>query len=118
MMAVLKSQLPAIRQESQNFLELSLRKTSLDMLEIIRQLVPVDTGDLRDSYTYEFVDQHTIRIGSSMNRGVRRRPYLTYYAPYVEGLEGDNIPQPHFIPAWIRARQIFTKHFSDLIKEF
>jgi hypothetical protein len=65
----------------------ALEDTGNQTLREIKSIVPVDTGDLRDSYMWE-VNQSgsrvTMLIGSNPERGVYRRGHPTEYAPYVE----------------------------------
>lgn len=95
----------------------ALEQTARDIVDITRQFVPVDTGDLRNSYTYEFKDDDTIIVGSNKLMGPRVRKNETYYAPWVEfGLDGQP-DQPHFTPAFQQARKIFTARFKQLMEK-
>lgn len=98
---------------------LALEDTGKDIVDIAKQLAPVDTGDLRNSYMWEMVDEDTMRVGSSKNRGVYKRGYPTYYAPYVEF--GTDAPggeaQPHFVPAFSRAASIFVVRFKQRFRK-
>lgn len=110
-----KSNLKKYGQAAPGIARLALQDTAKDIVDITKQLVPVDTGDLRNSYMYEQVDEDTIRVGSSKNRGVYKRGYPTYYAPYVEfgsDQEGGEA-QPHFVPAFSRAASIFIARFKQ-----
>lgn len=116
-MATLKSQLPSFRNEINNIVELVYKAAGDEMLVKIKQKVPVDTGDLRDSYTYVIESQTLMRIGSNQFRGVTRRGHPTFYAPYVEfPTSRRRSAQPHFIPVWDTAERIIRTHFNDIFR--
>lgn len=113
-MAELKSDLSRYAAQMPGIAKKSLQDAGEDMLNIIQQFVPVDTGDLSRSYMWEMVDDDTMIIGSNQFRGVYARPYTTYYAPDVEfGWGYADHPQPHFMPAWDRAESIFIAKFKS-----
>lgn len=112
-MAVLKSNLGAIRLDVYEASHEALKQASEDIVSITKQLVPVDTGDLKNSYMYEFQTEDSVIIGSNQSRGVYKRGYPTYYAPYVEFGTEDHVEQPHFIHAWEQARNILRIRFAE-----
>ena len=111
----LKSNLTAIAAQIKANNKEALELTAREVVYRTRSAVPIDTGDLRNSYTYEFKNTFTIRVGSNKLMGPRVRKNETYYAPWVEfGLDGHPM-QPHFLPAFNAARGIFTRHFQKLM---
>lgn len=114
-MAKLKSNLSALADQLPSIVQMALDQTGDALVSLIRQKVPVDTGDLRDSYTYEVFGNY-VRVGSNQFRGVYRRGHPTFYAPDVE-LGYTNTPKPHFLPAWQQAKATYRKHFTTLFRE-
>jgi HK97 gp10 family phage protein len=94
----------------------ALNETTSETIELIRQLVPIDTGDLRDSYMSEKVDETTRRIGSNPYRGVYRRGYPTTYGPYVEYGTSRQAAQPHFTPAMERVSDTLVRKLGDALR--
>lgn len=117
-MARLQSELPSYASEINNIVELAYKEAGMKMLEAIKQKVPVDTGDLRDSYTYKIDDQTKMTIGSNQFMGVYRRGHPTFYAPYVEfPTSRRQSAQPHFVPVWINAERYLTVEFEKLFRK-
>lgn len=96
--------------------ETALDETGNETLNTIKQLVPVDTGDLRDSYMTEKEAPQTITIGSNPYRGVYRRGHPTTYAPYVEYGTSRTSPQPHFTPAMERVSDVFVRKLGEILR--
>lgn len=70
------------------------------------QLVPVDTGALRDSIRIEPVnDLHTTVIEGNEQ---------TYYGAYVEFGTSRQVAQPHFTPACEAAERYFNRELRSL----
>jgi HK97 gp10 family phage protein len=97
----------------------ALEDTGNQTLRQIKSIVPVDTGDLRDSYMWE-VNQSgsrvTMLIGSNPERGVYRRGHPTEYAPYVEFGTSRSSAQPHFLPAMINFDLLFPEKLKQRLK--
>lgn len=110
----LKSNLIAIGNRTKAINTEALELTAREVVYRTRSRVPIDTGDLRNSYTYEFKNTFAVRVGSNRLMGPRVRKNETYYAPQVE-LGLGQPAQPHFIPAFDAARGIFTRHFQKLM---
>lgn len=111
----LKSNLIKIGNKAKAINKEALELTAREVVYRTRSKVPIDTGDLRNSYTYEFKNTFSVRVGSNRLMGPRVRKNETYYAPWVEfGLDGHPV-QPHFLPAFDAARGIFTRHFQKLM---
>lgn len=84
----------------------ALLQTAADVIDLTKQLTPVDTGALKQSYGADPVDSHTIRVGSDMD-----------YAPYVEYGTVNSPSQPHLIPAIVRSQNIFFQRLREAVKE-
>ncbi|MFZ9272082.1 MAG: HK97-gp10 family putative phage morphogenesis protein [Ilumatobacteraceae bacterium] len=97
----------------------ALEDSGNQTIEEIRRLVPVDTGDLRDSYMKE-IDQNgsrvTMLIGSNPERGVYRRGHPTEYAPFVEFGTSRSSAQPHFLPAMVNFDLLFPEALKQRLK--
>lgn len=115
-MAKLKSNLKAYADLTRDLVSVSLLQTGEAVNNIIRRLAPVDTGDLRRSYTYKLLDPETIIIGSNQFRGVYARGYPTFYAPDVE-FGYQHKAKPHFLPGWTQAERIFMSRFKANLRE-
>lgn len=115
-MAKLDSRLSELADDFPKFNQLALQMTGTALTSLIRQLVPVDTGDLRNSYISE-VYGNSLRVGSNRFLGVYRRGYPTYYAPQVEFGLGQSA-QPHFVPAWKQARATYTAVITKLWRDW
>ena len=115
-MAKLYSELPSLRNEINNMVELVFKAAGNEMLTAIKQKVPVDTGDLRDSYTTVIDGQTMMTIGSNQFRGVTRRGHPTFYAPWVEFPTSRTPARPHFVPVWNNAESYIRTHFNDLFR--
>jgi HK97 gp10 family phage protein len=116
-MARLQSELPSYANEINSIVELVYKAAGTKMLEAIKQKVPVDTGDLRDSYTYKIDGQTHMTIGSNQFMGVYRRGHPTFYAPYVEfPTSRRRSAQPHFVPVWMQAERFITAEFKALFR--
>ena len=109
------SNLGRIAKQAPGLADAALKQTGEDIVSVIKQLAPVDTGDLRNSYLHEMVDTGVMRIGSSKNRGVYKRGYPTFYAPYVEFGTEEQSAQPHFIHGWRQVRPTFIVRFKQLL---
>lgn len=97
----------------------ALLQTAEDITDLTKQLAPVDTGDLRDSYTWEKAEdkERTYYIGSNPYRGVYRRGHPTTYGPYVEFGTSRSPAQPHFTPAFNQAGDILVARLGQLLKK-
>lgn len=97
--------------------ESSLQVASEDISVRAKSLAPVDTGDLRDSYMWEKVEDGRYRIGSNPYRGVYRRGHPTTYAPYVEFGTSRAPAQPHFVPAFELGSDFFVKRLGEALRK-
>ena len=96
--------------------ESALEEAGEDVLATTKQLAPVDTGDLRDSYTWYPLGEGEIIIGSDPFRGVYRRGHPTTYAPYVEFGTSRTPAQPHFVPAMEQASDFLVNRLGQILR--
>lgn len=115
-MAKLKSNLSAYADLTKDLITMSLEETAGELLARIRARVPVDTGDLKRSYKSLMINPQTMMVGSYQYQGVYARGYPTFYAPWVE-FGGQHEKQPHFVPAWTQAQNIFVSRFKANLRE-
>lgn len=94
----------------------ALEQTGNDIIDVTKQLAPVDTGDLRDSYTWYPLGEGEIIIGSDPFRGVYRRGHPTTYAPYVEFGTSRSPAQPHFVPAMEQVSDTLVTRLGQFLR--
>lgn len=105
-MARLQQNLTKIAAMAPQAASKALLQTAADVVDLTKQLAPVDTGELRDSYGADPIDSHTIRVGSDVLHSIFQE-YGTVNMP----------SQPHLIPAMVRSQNIFFKRLQDAVKE-
>jgi HK97 gp10 family phage protein len=86
--------------------EAALLQTGADIVDIAKQLVPVDTGALKQSIGAVPIDSTTVRIGSDVE-----------YAPFVEFGSATSPAQAYLIPALAQAEGIFKARLEEQLKE-
>jgi HK97 gp10 family phage protein len=104
-MAKFRSDLSRIARNAPKNAKTAARATAADIIDITRQIVPVDTGALRDSYTLDDQtrgDKVSILIGTDLD-----------YGPYVEEGTARSPAQPHLGPAFDEAEETFTQRLID-----
>lgn len=105
-MARLQQNLTKIAALAPKAASAALLRTGQDITELVKQITPVDTGALRQSYGAVPVDAHTVHVGSDME-----------YAPYVEFGTSKMAAQPHLTPAMVRAQNIFHARLTEEVKK-
>lgn len=95
-MARLKSNLSKMAAEAPAVAGEALHQTAADIVSVVKQLSPVDTGALRQSYGAVPVDSDTILIGTDR-----------LYGPFVEYGTVKMSAQPHLRPAMMQAEMTF-----------
>jgi HK97 gp10 family phage protein len=101
-MAKLQSNLLRIALEAPKAAEKALRQTANDIVQVAKQLAPVDTGALQRSYRVEPADDSTMIVGTEIE-----------YAPHVEYGTSNSPSQPHFIPAFHQAEETFKERLKQ-----
>lgn len=102
----LVSNLSKIAAESRPAAAAALLQTAADIVEITKQLSPVDTGALKQSYGAIPISRDEIIIGSDME-----------YAPYVEYGTSHQAAQPHLTPAFMQAEVTFKARLEQEMKK-
>lgn len=99
---VLKSNLTHIALQAPKFASEALLQTAADIVDITKQLAPVDTGALKQSYGAEPVSSTHVLVGSDLD-----------YSVYQE-FGTENMPaQPHLVPAFAQGEAIFRKRLQE-----
>jgi HK97 gp10 family phage protein len=99
---VLKSDLTRIANSAGNAAKAALLQTGADIVDMTKQLAPVDTGNLRDSYGAVPVSSHEVHVGTD-----------TTYAPYVELGTVHMMARPHLTPAFAQAEPTFRARLKQ-----
>lgn len=99
---MLKSDLTDIALQAPEKAGKALLQTATDIVTVMKQIVPVDTGALRQSIGADPKDSTTIYIGSDKE-----------YAPYVEYGTSRMAAQPYFTPAFMQARETFAARLKE-----
>jgi len=101
--------LPALDRSARAKLGLLVRKTALDIEELARELVPVDTGALKASI--EAQQESPYRwVVTAGNEAVD-------YAEYVENGTTRQPPQPYLTPAADEMRGPFLEKVGVILRE-
>jgi hypothetical protein len=90
----------------------ALLATGADVLEVSKQLVPVDTSSLKESGGVEVIDSTTVAVGYG-GPGIYfegREPEK--YAYFIE-FGGANPAQPFLRPAFMQAEDTFKSRLKD-----
>jgi HK97 gp10 family phage protein len=104
-MAKLVSNLGRIAVQAPQAAKAALLQTAADIVDLTKQLSPVDTGALKQSYGAVPVDSGTVQIGSDK-----------LYAPYVEYGTSHQAAQPHLTPAFLQSEETFKARLSEAIE--
>jgi HK97 gp10 family phage protein len=97
--------------------EAALLQTAADIVDIAKQLVPVETSSLQKSIGAEVVDSTTVNVGAGA-AGVfidGREP--SKYAAAVEFGRVHSAAQPFLIPAFAQAETLFKTRLEEKLKE-
>lgn len=105
-MARLESRIPQILAATPAACSAALLKTAADIVEVTKQLSPVDTGALKQSYGAVPLSSTSVRIGSDKE-----------YAPYVELGTSRMAAQPHLTPAFAQAEETFKANVIEEMKK-
>jgi HK97 gp10 family phage protein len=105
-MAKLRSNLTHLALQAPEAAKEALLQTGADIVELTKQLSPVDTGALRQSYGAVPVDSNTIQIGSDKE-----------YAPFVEYGTSRMAAQPHLTPAFLQSEETFKARLAEAIRK-
>lgn len=89
--------IPSARQEA-------LTQTAADIVALTKQLTPVKTGTLKQSYGAVPVSSSEVHIGS-------REPH----APHVEFGTRHSAAQPHLTPAFAQSASTFQARLSEAV---
>lgn len=101
-MAKLQSNLTHIALQAPRAAKEALLQTAADIVDMAKQLSPVDTGALRQSYGAVPIDSNTVHIGSDKE-----------YAPYVEYGTSKMGAQPHLTPAFLQNEETFKQRLKE-----
>lgn len=101
-MARLRSDLTHLALKARDAAGSALLKTAADVVDLAKQLAPVDTGALRDSYAAEPLSSTTVLVGSDIE-----------YAPFVEYGTSRSPAQPHLTPAFMQAEKTFEARLAE-----
>lgn len=101
-MAKLKSDLTRIALKAPKLAAEALHKTGQDVIQLTKQLTPVDTGNLQRSYRVEEVSESKVTVGTDVE-----------YAPFVEFGTSRQSAQPHFIPAFAQSAETFEQRLKQ-----
>lgn len=104
-MAKLRSDLTRFALEVPHLAHQALKQTAEDIADLTSQLVPVDTGALRDSIEAREIDETTYHVGGTVE-----------YFPYVEFGTSVSGAQPSLVPAFKQAEDTFKKRLKDAIE--
>lgn len=107
---VLKSDLTRLAKLAPELAKAALLQTAQDIYEVSQQLVPVDTGALKQSGGVDVVDSSTVRIGYGNDSDVQ-------YAKYVEYGTSNSPAQPYLTPAFTQAEETFKARIIEKMKE-
>jgi HK97 gp10 family phage protein len=110
-MARLRSDLTRLAALAPQLAKVALLQTAADILEVSQQLVPVDTGALKQSGGADVIDSFTVRIGYGNDDDIR-------YAKYVEYGTSVSAAQPFLTPAFAQSEETFKARIAEKFKEF
>jgi HK97 gp10 family phage protein len=115
--ARLRSNLTAIAGNSRAAASAALLRTGADILEIAKQLVPVDTASLKDSGGVVPVDAHTVQVGFGGPGVYHEGREPEKYAHYVEYGTEASPAQPFLRPAFMQAEGIFKQRLIEELEK-
>lgn len=98
--------LPTIIADMRSAIADIIRETAEEIRDADIQLVPVDTGTLRDSIRIEPQDDLHITVTEGNEEA--------FYGGYVEFGTRHQVAQPHFTPACEAAQRYFVREMSNL----
>jgi HK97 gp10 family phage protein len=101
----LESNLTRIALQAPAKMGVALLQTAADIVEVTKQLAPVDTGALRQSYGAVPISSTEVHIGSDLE-----------YAPYQEYGTDRMAAQPHLTPAFMQAESTFQERLTQALQ--
>lgn len=115
-MAELKTHFRTIGRAAPKVVREVLIQTADDIVAMAKELAPVDTGALRDSYMFSIEGPDRILVGSLANIiNPNSKKAATEYAAYVEYGTSQNVAQPHFVPAFRTAQETFEARLRQAL---
>lgn len=105
-MAILKSDLTMIAGQAGAAAQRALLQTGADIVDLTKQLTPVDTGNLRHSYGAVPVSSNEVHVGTQVE-----------YAPFVEYGTSRMSAQPHLTSAFAQSKQTFEVRLTEEVKK-
>lgn len=84
----------------------ALLQTAADIVDVAKQLCPVDTGRLKQSLGALPVSSERVRVGTDV-----------HYGKFVEYGTSRSAAQPFLTPAFAQAADTFTKRLKDALAE-
>jgi HK97 gp10 family phage protein len=91
---------------AQRAAEKALLQTAADIVDIAKQLCPVDTGNLQSSLGAVPVSSTVVQVGTAVE-----------YGKYVEFGTSQQSAQPFLTPAVAQATDTFEQRFKDALAE-
>lgn len=104
-MARLTSDLTEIAGKTGAAAQRALLQTGADIVDLTKQITPVDTGNLKGSYGAVPVTSHEVHVGTEVE-----------YAPYVEYGTSRMAAQPHLTPAFQQSADTFAARLVEEMK--
>lgn len=101
-MSVLKSNLTKIAGRSGAAVQRALLQTGADITDLTKQLAPVDTGALKQSYGAVPISSSEVHVGSDKE-----------YAIYQEFGTSKMAAQPHLTPAFAQSESTFKERLRQ-----
>jgi HK97 gp10 family phage protein len=109
-MARLRSDLTRLAELAPKLAKEALLQTAADVFDVSQQLVPVDTGALKQSGGVDVIDSSTVRVGYGDESQVD-------YAKFVEYGTSKSAAQPFLTPAFAQAEETFKKRITEKMQE-
>ena len=105
-MATLRSDLSEIAKNAPAAASRALLQTGADIVNLTKQITPVDTGNLKSSYGAVPVSSSEVHVGTTVE-----------YAPYVEYGTSRMGAQPHLTPAFAQSESTFKARLAEEIQK-
>ena len=99
---ILKNDLSKIAKAAQPAAQRALMRTGADIVSVVKQLSPVDTGNLRHSYGAVPVSSNEVHVGTA-----------TEYAIFQEYGTSNMAAQPHLTPAFMQSEATFRARLAE-----
>lgn len=105
-MAKLRSDLSSIAARLPKAATAALLQTAADIVDLTKQLAPVDTGALRHSYGALPISSNEVHVGTDRE-----------YGKYVEFGTSKMGAQPHLTPAFMQAEDTFRRRIEEELQK-